>query len=178
MKPTEPTRPIATDDSHQQEAPPDALRQLWKNLLSTPWQFRESAVRHGRPTSDRAASQAIFSNVFLHILPTRIHRHALRVRATFGLGVITLVLFFLLVLTGVALMVYYKPSTGQAYDSMKEIQYVVPTGRFMRNIHRWAAHGMVLFVILHMARAFYTSAYKGARKFNWVVGMVLFVLTY
>ena len=69
------------------------------------------------------------------------------------------------------------PSTADAYNSMKEIQYVVPTGRFMRNIHRWAAHGMVLCVILHMARAFYTSAYKKPRQFNWVVGMVLFVLT-
>lgn len=181
MGPTKPTQPIETDNSHKQdadqEALPGALHQLWKNLLSTPWQFRESVVRHGRPTSDRAASQAIFSNVFLHILPTRIHRHALRVPATFGLGIISLVLFFLLVVTGVALMVYYKPSTDQAYDSMKEIQYIVPTGRFMRNIHRWAAHGMVLFVILHMARVFYTSAYKGARQFNWVVGMVLFVLT-
>ena len=84
---------------------------------------------------------------------------------------------FLLVLTGIALMVYYKPSTDQAYDSMKEIRYVVPTGRFMRNIHRWAAHAMVACVILHMARAFYTAAYKAPRQFNWVVGMMLFVLT-
>ena len=115
--------------------------------------------------------------MFLHILPTRIHRYSLKIRATLGLGVITLVLFFLLVLTGIALMVYYKPSTDQAYDSMKEIRYVVPTGRFMRNIHRWAAHAMVACVILHMARAFYTAAYKAPRQFNWVVGMMLFVLT-
>ena len=74
-------------------------------------------------------------------------------------------------------MVYYKPATDQAYDSMKEIRYVVPTGRFMRNIHRWAAHAMVACVILHMARAFYTAAYKAPRQFNWVVGMMLFVLT-
>ncbi|MCH7751423.1 MAG: hypothetical protein IH898_04640, partial [Planctomycetes bacterium] len=57
MEPTEPTQPIEIDDSHQQdanqEASPGALRQLWQNLLSTPWQFRESVVRHGRPTSDR-----------------------------------------------------------------------------------------------------------------------------
>ena len=47
----------------------------------------------------------------------------------------------------------------------------------MRNIHRWAAHGMVACVILHMARVFYTAAYKKAREFNWVLGMGLFVLT-
>src|SRR5450432_233621 len=150
---------------------------LFRNLLTSPRQFRDSVVRHGAPTSDRAAAETVFSSVFLHILPTRIHRYSLRIRATLGLGVITLVLFFLLVLTGIALMVYYKPATDQAYDSMKELRYVVPTGRFMRNIHRWAAHAMVACVILHMARAFYTAAYKAPRQFNWVVGMMLFVLT-
>lgn len=159
------------------DEPAGGLHELWRNLLTTPEAFRESRVRHGRPTSDRAASQAVFTNFFLHILPTRIHRNSLRINATLGLGVISLSLFFLLVVTGVALMVYYKPSTAEAYDSMKDIQYIVPTGRFMRNIHRWAAHGMVLCVILHMARAFYTAAYKRPRQFNWVVGMLLFVLT-
>ena len=154
-----------------------ALSRILHNLRDTPRAFRESVFRHGRPTSDRAASQAVFENVFLHILPTRIHRDSLRARATWGLGVITFVLFLLLVTTGIAVMTYYKPSTAQAYNSMKELQYIVPTGRFMRNIHRWAAHAMVVCVILHMARAFYTAAYKVPRQFNWVVGMVLFVLT-
>ena len=118
---TEPTEEIRSDASRAGSSGADrqagALGLLWQNLLSTPRQFRESVVRHGRPTSDRAASQAVFSNVFLHILPTRIHRHSLRIRATFGLGVISLVLFFLLIITGVALMVYYKPSTDEAYNS-------------------------------------------------------------
>ncbi len=159
------------------EQPDGAMRRYFRNLVDTPRAFRDSVVRHGRPTSDRAKSQAVFSNLFLHIMPTRIHSYSLRIRATLGLGIVTLVLFFLLSITGIALMVYYKPSTDQAYASMKEIRYVVPTGRFMRNIHRWAAHGMVLCVILHMARAFYTGAYKRPRQFNWVVGMILFVLT-
>lgn len=162
------------------ESPPrtaSAVPRLVVNLVDTPRALRDSIMRRGRATSDRAASQAVFHNVFLHILPVRFHRYSLRVSATWGLGIITLVLFFLLVITGVLLMIYYKPATDQAYESMKEIQYVVPTGRFMRNIHRWAAHGMVACVILHMARAFYTAAYKAPRQFNWVVGMLLFVLT-
>lgn len=163
------TKPPPTEDS--------ALRRYFRNLLDTPREFRESLIRHGRPTSDRAASQAVFTNLFLHIMPTRMHWYSLRIRATLGLGVISLALFFLLVATGIPLMIYYKPSVDQAYDSMKEIQYIVPTGRFVRNVHRWAAHGMVLCVMLHMARAFYTSAYKAPRQFNWVVGMILFVLT-
>ena len=55
-------------------------------------------------------------------------------------------------------MVYYKPSVDQAYDSIKDIHFVVPTGRFIRNIHRWAAHLMVVTVLLHMVRVFYTAA--------------------
>jgi quinol-cytochrome oxidoreductase complex cytochrome b subunit len=91
--------------------------------------------------------------------------------------VATLVLFVLLCVTGVLLMVYYKPSVDQAYASMLDIMHVVPTGRLIRNVHRWSAHAMVACVMLHMARAFYTSAYKKPRQFNWVIGMGLFVLT-
>ena len=139
--------------------------------------MRQSIVRHGKPTSDRARSQAVMSNFFLHILSVRVHLNSLKFRTTLGLGVITLVLFFILTVTGILLMVYYKPDVDQAYDSIKDITYVVPTGRVMRNVHRWSAHAMVACVILHMARVFYTSAYKKPREFNWVLGMTLFVLT-
>lgn len=154
-----------------------ALRAFVANLASTPRAFRDSMIRHGKPTSDRAKSQAIFTNFFLHILPVRTHLHSIKAATTLGLGVATFVLFVLLCVTGILLMVYYKPSVDQAYASMLDIMYVVPTGRLMRNVHRWAAHAMVVCVILHMARAFYTAAYKGPRQFNWVIGMALFVLT-
>lgn len=167
--------PPAPDSSAAGER--SAMRRYFGNIRDLPRDFLGSLVRHGRPTSDRARSQAVFSNLFLHLLPTRIHRYSLRIRATLGLGVVSLALFLLLVATGIPLMIYYKPAVDQAYDSMKEIEYIVPTGRFVRNIHRWSAHAMVACVMLHMARAFYTSAYKGRRKFNWVVGMILFVLT-
>ena len=157
---------------------PGALRQLGANLIRTPRAFGDSLVRHGKPTSDRAKSQTVFGNFFTHLLPVRLHVHSLKVTTTWGLGVATFVLFVLLCLTGVLLMVYYKPSVDQAYDSMLDIAHVVPTGMLMRNVHRWAAHGMVALVILHMARTFYTCAYKKPREFNWVVGMGLFVLTF
>ena len=173
----EPSEQPSTPPAAGTEESRGALGRFFRNLLGVPRDFRDSLVRHGRPTSDRARSQAVFSNLFLHVMPTRIHRHSLKFKATWGLGVISLVLFLLLTATGVAVMIYYKPATDQAYNSMKDIRYVVPAGRFMRNIHRWAAHAMVACVMLHMARVFYTSAYKGTRKFNWVVGMLLFVLT-
>lgn len=162
--------PRAMGDEH-------ALREFGANLVSTPKAFCESMWRHGKPTSDRAKSQAIFTNFFLHIFPVRTHLHSIKVLTTLGLGYATLVLFMLLCVTGVLLMVYYKPAVDQAYDSMLDIMYVVPTGRIMRNIHRWAAHAMVACVMLHMARAFYTAAYKSPRRFNWVIGMALFVVT-
>ncbi len=162
----------------QRSAPDaDAMKEFLANLRTTPRQFKDSIIRHGAPTSTRTRSQAIFTNFFLHILPTRTHLHSIKAVTTLGLGVASLVLFILLCFTGVLLMVYYKPAVDQAYASMLDISNVVPTGRLIRNIHRWSAHGMVACVILHMARAFYTSAYKGPRKFNWVVGLILFVLT-
>ena len=154
-----------------------ALTRIAKNLKTLPRTFRESVLRHGAPTSDRARSQTVFSNFFLHVQSTRVHKHSLRPSTTLGLGVIALILFGILCVTGALLMVYYKPSVDQAYQSIQDIQSVVPTGRMMRNVHRWAAHGMVLVVIVHMARVFYTGSYVKHRSFNWVLGMVLLVLT-
>ncbi len=154
-----------------------ALHTFLQNLKALPGSVRESVLRHGAPTSDRARSQAVFSNFFLHVHPTRIHPRSLRLSATWGLGVALVSEFIILTVTGVLLMVYYKASTDLAYDSIKDLHYVVPTGRYIRNIHRWAAHLMVLTVILHMARVFFTASYKAPREFNWVVGMALFVLT-
>ena len=172
-----PSRSTASAQPEHGGAHKSALGEFGSNLASTPRAFRDSVVRHGRPTSDRARSQKVFSNFFLHILPVRTHVHSLKAATTLGLGIATLVLFIILCFTGVLLMVYYKPAVDQAYGSMLDIMHTVPTGRLIRNVHRWSAHAMVACVFLHMARAFYTAAYKSPRQFNWVVGMVLFVLT-
>ena len=79
--------------------------------------------------------------------------------------------------TGIVLMLYYHPSTLHAYDDMKELQFVVSNGVFLRNLHRWAAHGMVFMAFAHMLRVFYHKAYKPPREFNWVIGVVLLFLT-
>ncbi|MFH1719854.1 MAG: cytochrome b N-terminal domain-containing protein [Planctomycetota bacterium] len=155
----------------------NATRQFFRNLKNLVRNFLESMVRHGRPTSERARTQTVVQNFFLHIHPARTHKHSLKWSATMGLGIMTAVLFLILVVTGILLMFYYKPSVATAYDSIKDIQYVVPTGRIIRNIHRWSAHGMLVLLIMHMARVFYTAAYKQPREFNWVMGMVLLVIT-
>src|ERR1043165_3133637 len=151
--------------------------QLLQSLRDVPRNFRESVLRHGVPTSERTRSQAVFTNFFLPVHPARVRPRSLRFSTTAGLGVLLVAQLVVLTITGILLMVYYTPSVRGAYDSIKDLHYVVPTGRFIRNVHRWAANLMVVTVILHMARVFYTAAYKNRREFNWLLGMALLVLT-
>lgn len=153
------------------------INNFFKNLSELPKTFRRSLIRHDKPTSDRARSQIVFGNFFLHTVSARIHRYSLKSTFTFGLGIIAASSCIILFVTGVLLMIYYKPSITMAYDSIKDIQYIVPGGRFIRNVHRWATNVMIVSVFLHMARVFYTAAYKRTRAFNWVLGMGLLVLT-
>ncbi|MCP4213515.1 MAG: DUF4405 domain-containing protein [bacterium] len=130
------------------------------------------------PQSDRERSQAVFRNFFLHIHSTRIHKFSLKPTYTFGLGLMAFFLFIILSVTGILLMIYYNPAIDQAYNSVKDISFVVGAGKYMRNIHRWSAHGMVFVVLLHMVRVFYTGSYKGGRGFNWQIGTGLLVVTF
>lgn len=154
-----------------------ALREFWKNLTNSPRRLYEAMFRGGVPKTDRTRSSFIFGNVFLHLHSVRTHLWSLRWSATMGLGIITTAAFLLTLVTGILLMFYYKPYPDVAYQSIKDIHFIVPTGRFMRNIHRWAANVMVVAVILHMARAFYTASYRKPREFNWFIGWGLLVTT-
>lgn len=155
----------------------NALQEFRKNLKAAPARIAETAFRSGTPTTDRTRSTFVFGNVFLHLHAARTHRWSLRWTTTLGLGIATTAAFFITLITGVLLMFYYKPYPDAAYQSIKDIHFVVPTGRFIRNIHRWAANLMVVTVILHMARAFYTASYRKPREFNWLIGMCLLVTT-
>jgi quinol-cytochrome oxidoreductase complex cytochrome b subunit len=137
-----------------------------------------SVVRHGYPDTQRNQALIIASNVFLHIHPVKIKRYATKVTYTFCLGGLSFFLFLVLTMTGVLLMFYYVPATTQAYQDMKDIQASVTFGSLMRNMHRWAAQGMVISVFLHMGRVFYTGSYKPPREFNWVIGVLLLVTTF
>ncbi|MBK8467528.1 MAG: cytochrome b N-terminal domain-containing protein [Chloracidobacterium sp.] len=154
-----------------------ALHEFWKNLTAAPRRMLEVTFRSGVPKTDRTRSTFVFGNVFLHLHSVRTHLWTLRWSTTMGLGIMTTAAFLITLVTGVLLMFYYKPYPDVAYLSIKDIHFVVPTGRFMQNIHRWAANVMVVAVILHMARAFYTAAYRKPREFNWLIGWGLLVLT-
>ncbi len=155
----------------------NALQEFRDNLKAAPRRIIETAFRSGAPNTDRTRSTFVFGNVFLHLHSVRTHRWSLRWATTAGLGIATMAAFLITLVTGVLLMFYYKPFPDAAYQSIKDIHFVVPTGRFIRNIHRWAANVMVVTVILHMARVFYTAAYRQRREFNWLIGMGLLVTT-
>lgn len=135
------------------------------------------------PESGREASDSVVRNFLLHVFPAYVSKESLRLVTTFWLGTITWVLFAILTITGVILMFLYVPSVEWAYQSMKDIEFVVSYGAILRSMHRMAAHGMVAFAFLHMMRIWYTKAYRGPRirgsrrEINWLIGLVLFVLT-
>ena len=151
------------------------LTRLWKAFQST--RVGRSIFRVGLPASNLERAQAAISSFLLHMQPAKVNRRVLKFRTTLGLGLISLYLFVILTATGVLLMFYYVPATDYAYQNMKDLEFVVTAGQVLRNMHRWAAHLMVLFVVLHMCRVFYTGAYKRPREFNWVLGVMLFLLT-
>ena len=156
-----------------QEKKPKAL----DRLRVLPQEVWSSIFRHPLPDSDLGRSQTSFTNFFLHIHPVKVNRHTLKPWFTMGLGLISFFLFVILIVTGILLMFYYVPSTAQAYDRMLDLRGSVAFGTFLRNMHRWGAHLMVAAVFLHMCRVFLTGSYKKPREFNWVLGVVLFLLT-
>ena len=140
-------------------------------------QFWRSLFRTGVPDDQKSRVAVMLSTVFLHLHPPRIPAAAIVFRRTFGLGGLSFLLFIILTVTGLLLMLYYRPTAEMAYNDIQEIDATIPFGRLMRNLHRWSAHAMVLAVIGHMARVFYAGAYRPPREFNWVVGVLLLVLT-
>ena len=124
---------------------------------------------------DRAAGH--WASFLLHIYPVKVRRKELAFRYSWFLGVASLVLFGSLVVSGIYLMFFYVPSPASAYGDIQTIQTEVAFGQYIRNVHRWSAHLMVLAVAAHMARVFYRGAYKPPKEFNWVIGVVLLVLT-
>jgi cytochrome b6 len=137
----------------------------------------KSIFRRGPALTNRTRSLAVFGNLFLHFLPAKVREKSLRVRATYYLGSISFLLFVVLTITGVLLMFYYHPAIPQAYRDMKDLQFVVSNGVFLRNLHRLAAQLMVLAVFIHMFHVFYRGGYKPPHEFNWVVGVVLLLVT-
>ncbi len=136
-----------------------------------------------RPASDREAGDAVVSNFLLHWFPAKSYKPSLSWSYSFWLGTISAALLLLLTVSGLPLLFLYIPSVERAYASVKDIEYVVTFGAWIRAVHRLSAHLMVAAVFLHLVRVFVTGAYKNGtgrsqrRQWNWVIGVTMFLLT-
>mgnify|MGYP001560907143 CR=1 FL=1 len=110
--------------------------------------------------------------------PVWLYRTRLESNFLACLGGITFALYLFQVVTGVLLLMYYRPTTAEAYKSVVEITTQVPYGWLIRGVHRWGANLMVVTVLLHMMRVFFTAAYRPPRDVTWVNGMLLLVFTF
>jgi quinol-cytochrome oxidoreductase complex cytochrome b subunit len=156
---------------------------LRQRLSQLPEQIRQSSIwrsiiRQGYPDTNENRALVVMNSLFLHFHPVKVKPNTLRVTYTFGLGLISMFLFITLLFTGLILTFLYLPVTDRAYIFIQELHTSVPFGALLRNSHRWAAHLMVLAVFLHMMRVFYTGGYKHPREFNWVIGVILLVITF
>jgi menaquinol-cytochrome c reductase cytochrome b subunit len=95
----------------------------------------------------------------------------------YTLGSATLFAFIVQAVTGVFLAMFYTPSATQAYASISHINNEVPLGALVHGMHKWGSSVMVILVFLHMGRTFFFGAYKYPRELNWVIGVVLLILT-
>jgi cytochrome b-561 len=131
---------------------------------------------------------AAWWNERLHLdrLYAKYLRKAFPVHSTFFLGEIALFAFGILVLTGIYLAFLYEPSIAEveiegvklpaAYGSVVMLDRI-PAAHLIRQIHHWSAHVMVVALVLHLARIFFTGAYKKPRELNWIVGLGLLGLS-
>lgn len=136
-----------------------------------------SALRVENVDTPRNRVLAVAHTVWLHLHPSKVPRYSVRFSFTWGAGGISFLLFLVTVATGVALMFVYRPTVEHAWLDMKRLDFDVPFGMLNRNMHRWAAHAMVIVVWVHLLRVFLTGSYKAPRQFNWVVGVGLLTLT-
>ncbi len=141
--------------------------QRWWRALSWSWS----------PASEREAGEAIVRNFWLHWFPAKVAMRSASFGYSLWLGTATASLFVILLVTGTLLMFFYVPAVERAYGSVKDVTFAVSFGWLLRNQHRWAAHLMVGGSFLHMARVFFTGAYRGARAGNWLVGLGLLLAT-
>ena len=149
-------------------------RQIQEQIVAS--QIWRSIFRVGVPNTNRKRVLAMLGNVVLHLHPVKTRKSGVKMRYTWCAGGVTFFLFLVLTFTGLLLMFYYRPTVEYAFVDILDLREQVPFG-IMREVHRWGAHAMVISVWIHMFRVFMTGSYKPPREFNWVIGVLLLVMT-
>lgn len=125
------------------------------------------------PRTDGDRRRTILEFLILHMRPVRVRRSTIRYSHTLGLGGMSLVLIGLLMASGILLMLAYDPSPEHAYRSILTFQEDMVFGTTVRAVHHWSANILVAVALFHLLRVFFTGAYHGPRRFNWVIGLGL-----
>jgi len=128
------------------------------------------------PKNEQDRIRLIVNSLILHLHPPTINEKVISFSHTFGLGGMAIVLICLQFITGLLLRFFYEPFPGRAYDSIMYLQDNVLFGQLIRNIHYWSAVFLIIISFLHLLRVLFTGAYHGKRQFNWVLGIVLFLI--
>ena len=99
-----------------------------------------------------------------------------RFSVIYYLGGMTMFFFMVQVMTGIMLMLYYRPSADGAFESVEFIMTTVPFGWMIRSIHSWSANLMVFFAFVHLATVYFTKSYRKPREVTWITGCLLLFL--
>ncbi len=118
----------------------------------------------------------LFNSLLLHFRPKTVSERTLKFTLSWGLGGMAGVLVGILFITGLMLKFAYQPVPDQSYTSIIQLHNTVLFGRLIRNIHHWSGNVLLLIVFLHFLRVFFTGAFHSPRQFNWVLGLVMFLL--
>ncbi len=111
-----------------------------------------------------------------HLHPRTVPESTLRFTLSFGLGGMAATLFSVLLFSGILQLFSYAPEAGKAYDSVLAMYGTAPLAGFVRNIHHWSGHLLVIIAFLHLLRVVLTGAANHRRRFNWLIGLALFLL--
>lgn len=95
----------------------------------------------------------------------------------YAFGSATVFAMLLQIVTGIFLTFYYSPSASTAWESTKYIIDKVPAGHLVLSLHYWGASAMIAFMAMHLLQVLLWGAYKKPRELQWIVGVVLFILT-
>ncbi len=123
----------------------------------------------------RTKKQRMRPSFFHHLHPPTIPAPQARFRYTLGAGGLSVYLLGVVSITGILEMFYYIPTPDLAGNSIQTITFLVPFGDIMRNLHFWSAQLLVIAALVHLLRVVFTGAYAPPRRFNYLLGMVLFV---
>lgn len=114
------------------------------------------------------------SAFLLHLHPRKVHEETLRFTLSYGLGGMAATLLGLLFVSGILQLLSYSPQIENAYLSVQRMYGEGEVAGFIRNIHHWSGNALVVVAFLHMLRVYLTGALTGGRRFNWLIGIVLF----